>query len=112
MRDEPPETNDRRELALALIDCEIDHHINEACAHMHAGREVPQIREHCYRAGRVHGQRLRAWREVRRVFAAAPDLLAAAEAMTRGRVSGYASTPSVHEWNALRAVSKAKGETP
>lgn len=68
MKDDPPDDlADLPTLALALIDAEIEHHTDEACAHMHVGLEQPNIRTMCYRFGRVHGQRLRAWRWVRKV---------------------------------------------
>jgi hypothetical protein len=68
MRDEvPDDLADLPTLALALIDAEIAHHVDEASAHMHVGLEQPNIRAQCYRFGRIHGQRLRAWRWVRKL---------------------------------------------
>ena len=68
MRYEVPDSHrDLPTLALALIDAEIDHHVDEACAHMRVGLEQPKMREQCYWAGRIHGQRLRAWRWVRKL---------------------------------------------
>jgi hypothetical protein len=69
MRDELPENHrDLPTLALALIDTEIEHHTDEAQAHMRVGLEQPNIRALCYRYGRIHGQRLRAWRWVRKLI--------------------------------------------
>ena len=65
MRDELPDTDNLDDLALALIDVEIDHHTCEALAHMDVGLNHPKMRADCYRAGRNHGRKRLAWRMVR-----------------------------------------------